>query len=162
MERGDSRCVCFFLSLHVIGGNAQDLRTNQLKDVGNVHNHIRLALTMWALFLMLLSSGQKIRPKLVQQVYHFMVEREPLLKDVPVIVHHRRLTAEGVTGWQFKDAGEFMIEIHRDLPRKDYIKTLIHELVHVRQDLTNMNNEWWRETEAYALEFIYYHEFTHA
>ena len=117
---------------------------------------------MGVLFLMLLSSGQKIRPRLVQQVYSFMVDREPLLKDAAVIVHHRRLTAEGVSGWQFKDAGEFMIEIHRDLPRSEYIKTLIHELIHVRQDLTNMKHEWWRETEAYALEFIYYHEFTHA
>ena len=117
---------------------------------------------MWALFFMLFSSGQKIRPRLVQQVYQFMVEREPLLRDAAVIVHHRRLTAEGVSGWQFKDDGEFMIEIHRDLPRSEYIKTLIHELIHVRQDLTNMKHEWWRETEAYALEFIYYHEFTHA
>ena len=111
---------------------------------------------------MLLSSGQKIRPRLVQQVYQFMVDREPLLKDVPVIVHHRRLAAEGVSGWQYREDDEFMIEIDRSLSRKDYIKTLIHELVHVRQDLTNMNNEWWRETEAYALEFIYYHDFTHA
>jgi len=111
---------------------------------------------------MLFSSGQKIRPRLSQQVYSFMVNREPLLKDAAIIVHHRRLTAEGVTGWQFKDAEEFVIEIHRDLDRKDYIKTLIHELVHVRQDLTDMKHEWWRETEAYALEFIYYQEFTHA
>ena len=110
---------------------------------------------------MLFSSGQKIRPRLVQQVYHFMVEREPLLKDAAIIVHHRRLAAESVSGWQWSEDGEFMIEIHRDLCRKDYIKTLIHELIHVRQDLTNMKHEWWRETEAYALEFIYYHEFTH-
>ena len=111
---------------------------------------------------MLFSSGQKIRPRLSHKVHTFMCAKEPLLKDVPIVLHHRRLVAEGVTGWQFKDEDEFIIEIHRDLERKDYIKTLIHELVHVRQDLTDMKHEWWRETEAYALEFIYYQEFTHA
>jgi hypothetical protein len=110
---------------------------------------------------MLFSSGQKIRPRLCQRVYSFMCTKEPLLKDAAIVLHHRRLNAEGVSGWEFKDDDEFMIEIHRDLERKEYIKTLIHELIHVRQDLTDMNNEWWRETEAYALEFIYYHEFTH-
>ena len=110
---------------------------------------------------MLFSSGQKIRPRLSQSVYSFMCTKEPLIKDAPIVLHHRRLNGEGVSGWQYREDDEFMIEIHRDLDRKDYIKTLIHELVHVRQDLTDMKHEWWRETEAYALEFIYYHEFTH-
>ena len=154
MERGNSRCVCFFLSLHVIGGNAQDLRTNPT-DVGNVHNHIRLALTMWASFLMLFSSGQKIRPRLAHKVYTFMVDKEPLLKNATVVVHHRRLVADGVTGWEYKEDGEFIIEIDRSLSKQEYIKTLIHELVHVRQDMMNETNERQREEQAWALEEFY-------
>ena len=115
---------------------------------------------MEALFLMLFSSGQKIRPRLADKVYSFMTRKEPLIKDADIILHHRRLAAEGVSGWEWQEDGEFMIEIHRSLPRKEYIKTLIHELIHVRQDIAGMNNKWWRETEAYALEFMYYHEFT--
>lgn len=104
---------------------------------------------------MLLTSGQKQRPRLAQQVYNFMVDKDPVLKDATVVVHHRRLTSDGVTGWQYEDEDEFMVEIERTLPRDEYIKTLIHELVHVRQDMTNQKQEYWREEEAYNLEEFY-------
>jgi hypothetical protein len=110
---------------------------------------------MWAFFFMLFSSGQKIRPRLSQRVYSFMCDKEPLIKDAAIVVHHRRLTSEGATGFEYKDGKEFMIEIERELPRNEYIKTLIHELVHVRQDLTNNTDHTKREEEAWALEEFY-------
>jgi len=112
---------------------------------------------------MLLTSGQKQRPRLAQQVYRFMLDQEPLLGAATVTVHHRRLTAEGVVGWQQQETDhEFLIDIERDLTRKDYILTLIHELVHCRQSLEGLTCDIIREMEADHLESEYYDQFTAA
>jgi len=105
---------------------------------------------------MLLTSGQKQRPRLAQQVYRFMLDQEPLLGAAAVTVHHRRLGAEGVVGWQQQeDAHDFLIDIDRDLPRSEYVVTLIHELIHCRQTLEGNLDDAAREAEAYRLESIY-------
>ena len=104
---------------------------------------------------MLYTSGQKQRPRLAQQVYRFMLDQEPLLGAATVTVHHRRLTSEGVVGWQQEDGQEFLVEVERDLPKADYILTLIHELIHCRQTLEGIMDEEQRETEAYGLETVY-------
>ena len=105
---------------------------------------------------MLLTSGQKQRPRLAQQVYRFMLDQEPLLGAATVTVHHRRLNAEGVVGWQQQeDAYEFLVDVERDLPRSEYVVTLIHELIHCRQTLEGVTDEEQREEEAYRLEKIY-------
>ena len=112
---------------------------------------------------MLLTSGQKQRPRLAQQVYRFMLDQEPLLGAATVTVHHRRLTAEGVVGWQQQETDhEFLIDIERDLTRKDYILTLIHELGHCRQSLEGLTCDIIREMEADHLESEYYDQFTAA
>ena len=105
---------------------------------------------------MLLTSGQKQRPRLAQQVYRFMLDQEPLLGAAAITVHHRRLTSEGVVGWQQQeDDLEFLVEVDRDLPRSEYVVTLIHELIHCRQTLEGIMDEEQRETEAYGLETVY-------
>ena len=104
---------------------------------------------------MLYTSGQKQRPRLAQQVYRFMLDQEPLLGAATVTVHHRRLSSEGVVGWQQEDGQEFLVEVERDLPKADYILTLIHELIHCRQTLEGIMDEEQRETEAYGLETVY-------
>ena len=105
---------------------------------------------------MLFTSGQKQRPRLAQKVYAFMLDKEPILKYVQIVVHHKRLKSENVTGWEYADDDdEFMIEIDRSLSRNEYIKTLIHELIHVRQDLKDQKDDYLREDEAFCLEEFY-------
>ena len=105
---------------------------------------------------MLLTSGQKQRPRLAQQIYRFMLDQEPLLGAATITVHHRRLTAEGVVGWQQQeDDLEFLVEVDRDLPRSEYVVTLIHELIHCRQTLEGLMDDAQREQEAYSLETVY-------
>ena len=109
---------------------------------------------------MLLTSGQKQRPRLAQQVYRFMLDQEPLLGAAAITVHHRRLSTDGVVGWQQQeDDLEFLVEVERDLPKADYILTLIHELVHCRQTLEGNLEDESREVEAYRLESIYAERF---
>jgi hypothetical protein len=105
---------------------------------------------------MLLTSGQKQRPRLAQQVYRFMLDQEPLLGAASITVHHRRLTSEGVVGWQQQeDELEFLVEVERDLPRSEYVITLIHEMIHCRQTLEGNLDDDAREAEAYRLETLY-------
>jgi len=112
---------------------------------------------------MLLTSGQKQRPRLAQQIYRFMLDQEPLLGAATITIHHRRLTADGVEGWQQQeDAHDFLVEVERDLPRADYILTLIHELIHCRQTLAGITDDATREQEAYSLETVYADRFSAA
>jgi hypothetical protein len=105
---------------------------------------------------MLLTSGQKQRPRLAQQVYRFMLDQEPLLGAATITLHHRRLSSEGVVGWQQQeDDLEFLVEVDRDLPRDEFVVTLIHELIHCRQTLEGIVNDDQREAEAYSLESVY-------
>ena len=112
---------------------------------------------------MLYISGQKQRPSLAQRVYRFMLDQEPLLGAAAVTVHHRRLSAEGVVGWQQQeDDLEFLVEVERDLPRSEYVVTLIHELIHCRQTLEGNLDDAKREEEAYSLEGVYADRFAAA
>jgi hypothetical protein len=106
---------------------------------------------------MLLTSGQKQRPRLAQQVYRFMLDQEPLLGAATITVHHKRLIAsEGVVGWQQQeDDLEFLVEVERELPHLEYVTTLIHELIHCRQSLEGNHDSDAREAEAYRLEQVY-------
>jgi hypothetical protein len=105
---------------------------------------------------MLILSGQKQRPRLAAQVYRFMLDQEPLLGAATVNVHHKRLTSEGVVGWQQQeDDHDFLVEIERELPHLEYVTTLIHELIHCRQTLEGNHDSDAREEEAYRLEQVY-------
>ena len=109
---------------------------------------------------MLLTSGQNQRPRLAQQIYRFMLDQEPLLGAATVTVHHRRLTSDGVVGWQQQESThDFLVEVERTLPRAEYILTLIHELIHCRQTLEGNHDDDAREEEAYRLEEIYAQRF---
>jgi len=105
---------------------------------------------------MLLTSGQKQRPRLAQQVYRFMLDQEPLLGAAAITVHQKRLTSEGVVGWQQQeDDLDFLVEVERELPHLEYVTTLIHELIHCRQSLEGNHDDESREEEAYRLEQVY-------
>ena len=52
-----------------------------------------------------------------------------------------------------------MIHIDTNLSKDEYIKTIIHELVHCTQDIRGLNDNDARENEAYKLEEVYYNGF---
>ena len=59
-------------------------------------------------------------------------------------------TTWNVALWINNDQNE--IEIHNDLSERDYVTTLIHELVHVKQNVNGVTDDEIREGEAYELE----------
>tara|TARA_B100001287_G_scaffold148306_1_gene124912 strand:- start:43 stop:387 length:345 start_codon:yes stop_codon:yes gene_type:complete len=101
---------------------------------------------------MFYTSGISTHFDLPQKVYQFMQSVYPSLKNTDIEVIHTDLTEDNVFGWTLENNDQNEIEIHDNLTEKDYITTLIHELVHVDQNLRGLRDDTERETEAYKLE----------
>ena len=89
---------------------------------------------------------------IAESVYVFMSVIFPEIKETDVEVIHTDLTEDNVFGWTLINNDQNEIEIHNDLSERDYVTTLIHELVHVKQNVHGVTDETIREGEAYELE----------
>ena len=89
---------------------------------------------------------------IAESVYVFMSIIFPEIKDTDVEVIHTDLTEDNVFGWTLINNDQNEIEIHNDLSERDYVTTLIHELVHVKQNVQGGTDDTIREGEAYELE----------
>ena len=89
---------------------------------------------------------------IAESVYVFMSIIFPEIKDTDVEVIHTDLTEDNVFGWTLINTDQNEIEIHNDLSERDYVTTLIHELVHVKQNVQGVTDDTIREGEAYELE----------
>ena len=89
---------------------------------------------------------------IAESVYVFMSVIFPEIKEADVEVIHTDLTEDNVFGWTLINNDQNEIEIHNDLSERDYVTTLIHELVHVKQNVQGVTDEEIREGEAYELE----------
>ena len=101
----------------------------------------------------------KQRCHLANDVYEFMSRLYPNLTTVDIEVIPTDLTADNVFGWTLINNDQNEIEIHDNLSEKDFIITLIHELVHVDQNVRGLFDDEQRENEAYQLESELYEQF---
>ena len=93
-------------------------------------------------------------------VFEFMCKKFPLLVDATVEVNQVDLTNEFGCGFcQGDEDGEFLIHVHNDLSCEEYVTTLIHELVHVKQTLQGLKDHEMRESEAYFWERLLSREY---
>ena len=106
---------------------------------------------------MLFVSGKSQHTKLTFKVYDFFRELYDVKSDVEVF--HTNLTDDNAFGFTEENGDEQFIQIHNDLSEKDFITTLLHELVHVFQNEWGVNDEIEREEEAYAFEGILYNQY---
>ena len=93
------------------------------------------------------------------EVYTFMCELYPNLKTVDIEVIPTDLTEDNVFGWTLENNDQNEIEIHNNLSEKDFITTLIHELIHVDQNVRGLRDDTQREEEAYSLEHTLTNQF---
>ena len=89
---------------------------------------------------------------IAEAVYVFMSVVFPEIKETDVEVIHTDLTEDNVFGWTLINNDQNEIEIHNDLSERDYVTTLIHELIHVKQNVHGVTDDTIREGEAYELE----------
>ena len=101
----------------------------------------------------------KQRCHLANDVYEFMSKLYPNLTTVDIEVIPTDLTADNVFGWTLINNDQNEIEIHDNLSEKDFIITLLHELVHVDQNVRGLFDDEKRENEAYQLESKLYEQF---
>ena len=76
----------------------------------------------------------------------------PRLLEVDIEVIPSDLSEDNVFGWTLENNDQHEIEIHNNLKERDYIITLIHELIHVDQNVRGLYDNEQREEEAYSLE----------
>ena len=96
---------------------------------------------------------------IAESVYVFMSIIFPQLKETDIEVIHTDLTEDNVFGWTLENNDQNEIEIHNNLTEKDFITTLIHELIHVDQNVRGLRDDTQREDEAYSLEHTLTNQF---
>ena len=84
------------------------------------------------------------------QVYSFMCELYPNLNKVDIEVIPTDLSEDCVFGWTMENNDQQEIQIHHLLTNEEYITTLIHELIHVDQNVRGLRDDTQREEEAYS------------
>ena len=89
---------------------------------------------------------------LSNQVYQFMIGLYPNLEEVDIEVIPTDLSEDNVFGWTMENNDQNEIQIHHRLTNDEYITTLIHELIHVDQNVRGLFDDEEREEEAYSLE----------
>lgn len=127
--------------------------------------------------------GYGFRRKLCKNVSFWFIEKFMPRHHLFIEIHHRGLKRENAIGWCDINCNsyrprDFLIEIQSHLPEDLYIKTLLHEFIHVKQwvfenlrerrgkmywntteiaDMLDINQP--HEIEAYSMEEILYSEY---
>ena len=109
---------------------------------------------------MLFVSGKSPHLSITHRVYDFFIERYEIASDVEVF--HTNLRDENALGFTEVNGEEQFVQVCNTLDQKEFITTLLHELVHVVQNEQGMIDETEREEQAYNLEGILYSEFLSA
>jgi hypothetical protein len=109
---------------------------------------------------MLFVSGQSPDLNLTHRVYEFFTSRYEIARDVEV--YHTDLSDDNAFGFTEENGDEQFVQVHQGLKDRDYVITLLHELVHVVQNEQGMIDEEERESEAYRMEEVLYSEFLHS
>ena len=81
------------------------------------------------------NGGNKFQKHIAETVVTQMIEAlMPRIKTLEITVNIKKLTGDAV-GWCMMedDNREFTIDVHNKLTLKDFVTTICHEMVHVKQ-----------------------------
>ena len=106
---------------------------------------------------MLFVSGKSPHISMTHRVYDFFTEHYEIASDVEVF--HTNLRNENALGFTEVNGEEQFIQVCNTLDQKEFITTLLHELVHVVQNEKGMIDETERESEAYNMEGVLYQKY---
>ena len=106
---------------------------------------------------MLFVSGKSPHLDLTHRVYEFFTSRYEIASDVEVF--HTNLRDENALGFTEVNGEEQFVQVCNTLDQKEFVTTLLHELVHVMQNEQGLINETEREQQAYDLEGILYNNY---
>ena len=103
---------------------------------------------------MLFTSGNSPHLSITSKVYDFFTERYEIASDVEI--YHKDLSDENAVGFTEVNGQEQFIQIHNDLTEEDYVTTVLHELIHVKQNEQGITSDNVREDQAYHMEKVLY------
>jgi len=106
---------------------------------------------------MLFVSGKSPHLNLTHKVYEFFTTRYEIASDVEVF--HTNLRDDNAIGFTEVNGEEQFVQVCNTLDQKEFVTTLLHELVHVVQNEQGIIEETERECEAYRLEEILYNNY---
>ena len=106
---------------------------------------------------MLFVSGNSPHLSITQSVYDFFIERYEIASDVEV--YHTNLSNKNAVGFTEMNGDEQFIQVCNTLDEKEFVTTLLHELVHVVQNENGIFDETEREEEAYRMEGVLYNNY---
>ena len=109
---------------------------------------------------MLFLSGKSSHSSLAFRVYDFFCQLYNEVTNTPIEVYHTDLTDDHAFGFTEVNGDEHLISLHDNLNENDYVITLLHELVHVVQNLRGELDDDKREDEAYSLEQVLYSQWS--
>jgi hypothetical protein len=94
--------------------------------------------------------GRKKEREVVEEIIWWSVKRlMPRVRKLDITVNLRgMLFTEGAFGWCFEaDNRDYVIDVHKKVEdfesRAEYIKTFLHEMVHVMQGVTGLSRQTW-------------------
>ena len=106
---------------------------------------------------MLFVSGKSPHLSITHRVYDFFTSTYEISSDVEVF--HTNLRDENALGFTEVNGEEQFVQVCNTLDQKEFITTLLHELVHVVQNEKGMIDETEREQQAYDLEGVLYNNY---
>ena len=98
--------------------------------------------------LMLYTTGEwKVDPNkdITFPLVRWLFKLFPVLNDSEIEINQVDLGDEFALGFCQQDDGEFLIHVHNRMDLREYVKTLIHEITHVRQTLDGITDSNARE-----------------
>ena len=132
-------------------------RTISYGKMGYKNNILNLHLTEFLFFLKCyLSQVNPQSQSYSPSVRIFYIE----IRDCgDVEVFHTNLRDENALGFTEVNGEEQFVQVCNTLDQKEFVTTLLHELVHVVQNEQGIIDEVERESEAYRLEEVLYNNY---
>ena len=106
---------------------------------------------------MLFVSGDSQFFDITHKVYEFFTESYEISSDVEIFATN--LSDENALGFTEVNGEEQFVQVCNTLDEKEFVTTLLHELVHVVQNENGIIDETEREEEAYRLEGVLYNNY---
>ena len=108
--------------------------------------------------------GNKFQKQTAEKVVQKMIETlMPRMRTLEITVNIKKLTGDAVGWCMMEDTNrEFTIDVHNKLTLKDFVTTICHEMVHVKQyarkemdDGQNTGRARWK-TKTIPMDTKYY------
>jgi len=89
--------------------------------------------------------GNKTQRKIAENVVFYMIKKlMPRLRNIEIEVQLKKMNEDTAVGYCMMQDNrrEYEIEVSKDLSIKDFVMTLCHEMVHVKQYVRNEMDDW--------------------